>query len=161
MFWESQRLLGALTHEAPALTSTPDGPPDPTDAAVQTQAVASFLADRILPALAGDRGLAFRVRVAMHLLGGLARGHGAPAGDGAQAWLAALGAAPDDAPPTTVEAARTACARGLIKGDLSAAGQALAAALITRHLRASLAIWAPDFDAQIHLAAADDWTSHA
>lgn len=164
MFWESQRLIGALTEAELAPPASPaDATPDPLDPAAQAQAVAAFLGDRVLPAVGADRGLAFRVRVAMHLLGGLARSLDAEA-DTAEAWCAAAGLAPSADAPSAAAAAldleRARCARLLMKGAIAESARPALAAQITRHLRASLAVWAPEFDTRLQLGAADDWNTN-
>lgn len=163
MFWESQRLIGALTETAAedAPAKPPAAATDPLDPSAQLAAVAGFLGEKVLPALGADRGLAFRVRVAMHLLSGLARGLGA-AVDDPEAWRQASGAESADGAPAEAQASlafwRGRCARRLIKGE--AVDRTALAALIAADLRARLAIWAPDFDTRLQWDAADDWSTN-
>lgn len=111
--------------------------------------VARFLAEKVRPAV-DDRGLAFRVRIAAHLLGVLARE--ATLADGQLEQEAArlsdlLGV---DAPQRDLDAwvlaQNTTLARGLRSGDFDDATlDAIRGHLLTT-LRETLAVVQPDFD---------------
>ncbi len=73
MEWESLRVMGVLPSDIP--WSVPSGAPNSTDSpdnVTLLSGVAKFLAKNVVPAV-DDRALAFRVRIAAHLAGVVAR----------------------------------------------------------------------------------------
>lgn len=125
---------------------------DLPDAPTVLGEVARFLGEKVRPAI-DDRGLAFRVRIASHLLGMLAR-EATLAGHHLQQEAARLAALFEEPAPTTdVEAwvlARNArLARALRADELDTAAMSAVRAHLLDTLRDTLAVVQPDFDTRL------------
>ena len=158
MEWEALRVMGALPDAAPSLPK-PSGPAsiDTPDAPALAAGVAGFLQGDVLPAIS-DRGLAFRVRIAAHLSGILAREavQGEAFAEADRAALVDAGLVDSKQGPAraAVLAGRAALARAIRAGDPPEGADTLLCGMLARQLTISN----PRFSLERDLGE-DPWTS--